>query len=205
MIKKTIINKKTGKLMNLAIYDGFSSMDSLLNHVSNNYSLKEEHVAIVKFLGMYYGIVFDGYEKEIMIGLEKVWYRQGGKMYEENTDDFIQPYYVSNLSKKEFFNKQVYLDLKSLDKDIEIYVVKIGKYQLVNQYRYASCFAILLGITFYTDFYSDYEYQRNLYEYFDTSYFYTIFKNNKSIAGINPFQSRVLLKDGRIRKHNFYK
>lgn len=204
MIKKEIILENTmyniKKEIELEIFDGYSSKDNLIQYLKK-LNLNLNNVAIIKFLNMFYAVCIDGFNKEIIIGSENIIYRNDVHMIRIYQDDklksFKLPYKINNIDKRNFYHTQIYSDLKKIDNDITIYIIKNNKWTNVTEYKYSKTYAILLGLPFYNTFFNKDEYVL-LSPYFDTGYYLKLYRE-KNIIGINPFMSKVMFKDGTIK------
>ena len=200
MIKKTIeierywqTNNK--KFLNLEIYEGFASKKDAISFMEKLF-LTEERYAIIEFLNMFYVVVFENYDKEIMIGKEVTWYCLNKDMYNVSTKNFKLPFSINSLASRNT-NPAIANDLRKIDPNLNVYKFKSNGWQNVNQYQYSKTFATLLGLTFYSDMFCEDDIHV-LTHYFDTGFYRNIFKGKRGIVEINPFQSRAKLPSGKI-------
>lgn len=186
-------NSNMSKSIDLIIYDGFKTKDDLLEWVFDK-SLPIEHLVVIKFLDMFYGVCFESFEKEIIIGKTQTWVYNGSKMNVYVSKDFHSEIKIDGLKKKKFYSQGIYTNLLSIDRSIEI----INNDRDISKYEYAKSYVILLGLTFFT---SDTAYfKRDELELLSTyfinyGYFHKIF-NKKTVVSINPFLSLVRTENG---------
>lgn len=204
MVKKEIILKNNmysiEKEIELEIFDGYNSKENLI-HDLKKLNLNLNHVAIIEFLNMFYAVCIDGFNKEIIIGSENIIYRNGVHMVRiyqyYKLKNFKLPYKINGIDKRIFHHTQIYSDLKKIDNNITIYIIKNNKWTNITEYKYSKTYAILLGLPFYNTFFNKDEYVL-LSPYFDIGYYLKLYKE-KNIIGINPFMSKVMFKDGTIK------
>ena len=206
MIKKQIVLERfeKKKRIYLDIYEGYDTAFELMNAVENA-GLNKDYIVVIKFLDMYYGVFFESLEKEIIIGKNKVWFRDNYIMYCGNLDRINLPYKINSLkTHNNIWSLGVSQDLRNIDSNIKIFRFKKGNFENIQQYAYATTYLILLGITFYSDsiFFTKDEGFSFLPNYFGFNW-NCAFKN-PDIEAINPFKSLVRMKDGSVKKYRFY-
>lgn len=176
-------------------FDTLEDLKELLEIKKIDYS----KCAVVYFLKSYYVVIFEGYDREYMIGKENVFYTDGNYiMHEATTKKFTPKFYPNKLKVQEYRHKQLYYDLLAIDKDIDVF---IEDKSVVNT-AYGKTYAILLGLTFMSTYFN----RQNAYLLKD--YFFDDYDDvfsNYDIYGINPFKGKVIHNDGKIRHFQFYK
>lgn len=190
------------KPVRLDIYDGFQTKQELINYVDKKLEVDLEQLVIIYFLGKYYGVLFESFEKEIMIGEEQIWWRNHNKMYySNNVANFKKPYSIGSLRTRAFHNNQIALDLKEFDSHIAIYRIKNDRWVDISSYKYSDTYLSLLGLTFYHCSFS-YE-ELNLLSYYFDYFNYQRFFKNDSVVSINPFKGVIYYRDGKQKKMKF--
>lgn len=114
-IKRTIEvqHYNTSATIDLSIYEGFATLEDLVRFMTNH-DIEKHLYVVVKFLAMYYAVIYQDISKEIMIGKDEYWYRKDSLMHKRETKTFQYPYSTKNLNKSIRFTDQIAKDLSSL-------------------------------------------------------------------------------------------
>lgn len=152
--------------------------------------------AVVRFRGEWYGVGFERYAREVMMGKEEVWYRWCNRMCCARVLDYRPPYVTQVLTYKRLCGT-IAKELRGIDANIEVeatpgYVAKQqGK-------AWKSCFLVLLGLTFHDEYYRAEEIDE-LRRYFRREEWLVAYRGILRKSGadaINPFRGRLLFADG---------
>lgn len=179
------------------VHKGFETKEDLTNLLlTKGYDL--DYVVIVKFLNMYYGVIFEDYDRNYIIGKLKTYYVSDKYIHVAcNTETFKPKFYPTFIKEQIYKHQTLAYDLKMQDANIDVFV----KDTSIAEYEYANTYIVILALTFIDYYFSKHEmYILNEY-YFSQDYSNTL--NNK-VIGINPFKGKVMLSNGAIRNHQFY-
>lgn len=225
--KKSVILTKEGIKITLEIYKGFYSLEEALEFIDKE-DLDIKLLSFVKFLSMYYLIMFESNEEKAIIGKEVNWQSKNHYLEAKSNSRFKLNYRSTTLEYRDF-NPQIYEDLRLIDKDIKIIAFREGSqenminvkkycsehqgsggfFEDISEHSYGHTFAVLLGLTFYSSFYNGNIANIIIDKYFSSNYItdepYAIYKMPHTVVlGINPFKGEQLLDDGTVKKKRFY-
>lgn len=193
-----IFNSNLGTTnMLFRIHKGFETKDDLTNLLlKKGYNL--DYVVIVKFLNMYYGVVFEDYDRNYIIGKLKTYYVSEKYIHVScNTKTFKPKFYPTFIKEQIYKHQTLAYDLRFQDRDIDVFIQN----KSIIEYEYANTYIVILALTFVDYFFGKSEmYILNEY-YFSQDYGDTL---SGSVIGINPFKGKIMLSNGAIRNHQFY-
>lgn len=194
-----LLNRKNVKML-YRIHKGFDTIDDLKEYVAKK-NIDYKHIAVIKFLGMYYVVAFEDYNRELMIGKNNYFYTNDKYMLIQGnaqTKSFKPKFYPSFLYEKKYKHFQLYYDLEMIDENIDILKEDVS----IKENVYAKAYAIILGLTF-CSFYIKKDELEILDYYFSDNYSY-IFREKPSVLGINPFKGKLLYNKGRKVNYQFF-
>lgn len=193
-----IFNSSLGSTnMLFRVHKGFENKDDL-----NSLLLKKGYnldcVVVVKFLNMYYGVIFEDYDRNYIVGKLKTYYVSDKYIHIAcNTETFKPKFYPTFIKKQVYKHQTLAYDLRFEDENIDVLIND----KSIATYEYANTYIVILALTFVDYYFSkDEMYILNTY-YFSQDYSDTLSNN---IVGINPFKGKVMLSSGAIRNHQFY-
>lgn len=224
--KKVLLTSEDIKIT-LEVYDGFDTVVDAVNFVREK-DIDLEIVSFVKFMEMYYLVLLEDNEWKSIIGKNVNWQAKNHYLEIKNNTRFKLSYTPTTLQCKSF-NPQIYNDLKLVDSDLKVFLFTKGRHEDVlhkkkycdgllgsngffediTEFGHGQTFAVLLGLTFYSSFFSGNIALMIIDKYFSRNYFckepFKIYKMPHTVVlGINPFKGEQLLDDGSIRKKRFY-
>lgn len=181
------------------IHKGFDSLVDLRGFLSS-INIDYDKSIVIRFLEQYYAIVFEDYDREIIIGKDDCYYtNEKYQLIKCKTKNF-QPKFLPTFIKKQVYNNlQLYYDLEEIDTNFDI--LKNGK--SIKGSDYAKTYAIILGVSFISHYFT-YDELFILKAYFDEDYSY-IFNTMSGVEGINPFKGKIKYLNGNIRNFQFFK
>ena len=197
-----IVNKRTNTPLKLNIYDGFKDMNSLNFRLRRYTRLNSKNVVIVVFQGMYYALATDGLERAVIMGNQTVWYYKNHILHKTTWMYFEEPYRIKTLLKKISSKNQIARDLKELDPNLQVVAWWDNGYEVITNKKQSEHYLNILGRTFYEVYFNIDNYKEELLPYFETYTLGSYFKSG--VAGINPFQNKVLMTNGRSLRTRFY-
>lgn len=200
-IKFSFIKNYTSSLgstnMLFTIHKGFDNIHDLQQLLVKK-KLDLEHVVIVKYLNMYYGVIFEDYNRNYIIGKLRTYYVNDNYIQIGcNTETFTPKFYPTFVKKQVYKHQTLASDLKHTDSDIDVYLNN----KSIVDFEYANTYIVILALTF-VSYYFSYEEMYILNNYYFSQDYSNCFSSQ--IAGINPFKGKVMLKNGGIRNRQFY-
>lgn len=192
-----LLNRKNVKML-YRIHKGFDTIDDLKEYVAKK-NIDYKHIAVIKFLGMYYAIAFEYYNREFMVGKNNYFYTNDRYMLiQGKTPNFKPKFHPTFLYKKDYTHFQLYYDLEMIDENIDILKEDVS----IKENVYAKAYAIILGLTFFSSYIKRDELEILDY-YFKDNYSY-IFREKPGVLGINPFKAKLLYNNGRKVNYQFF-
>lgn len=192
---------KNEKRVDLNIYKGFKTYEQLLNFAGGA-GIPFEYMIVVCFMDEYYIVLYESFEKQIIIGGEIAWYRYDGKFNcIQGLDDFELPYQINGLKKNAFRHLQLADNLRQIDSLITVKMFTNYEWKDLTKFKYSKIYIILLGLTFCETFFTREEFFKYLGDYYDFEPYQDAFRD-KNIVSINPFKGMVQFEDG---KESFYR
>ncbi|MEW5933423.1 MAG: hypothetical protein AB1816_07570 [Bacillota bacterium] len=194
--------------MELEVHPGFPDALSARAWVES-LGLEPGLCALVRFLGVWYAVIYDTLEREVMAGSQLVWFTRNLVLECVPTPSFRLPYPVRKLSRAHGWSEGVWEDLLRVDPGLGVYLVRYPRLSPglveVTRWKYARPYAILLGITFYDRWWSLEDCSGVLRRYFTWSESWPgWFRGRRDVVGINPFRSLVFLRDGSVCRRRFW-
>lgn len=188
-------------VVNLKFYPGFANIPDALCALQRK-NIDEDSFLIIRFNKQHYAVGYDGPNKVIIIGSDRVWYKSKGYFVNCNLNDFSMPYPVSR-NRMEVKSSMLSRELEQQDSDLAVYELKKGKV-CASDIEKARCHLAVLAASFHHEFYTK-EGIATLKEYFSTRemegfaalFEYKIPLNDAQVTGINPFKcyARVTLNE----------
>lgn len=184
-------------------YDGFDSLDECAAHIFNSH-YENSTYRIVKFLNMYYAVVYENTQHQQVIGKDVSYYTKN-KLF------LTSPRPPHSLVVKQRVRLPVltaiYHELYSFDPSLKVYRLEEGnpnQFVEVKDSHEETHYIVLLGITF-----KDVWYPCNtphhiahsratLNVYFNAGYDFMLFGKYVNAIAINPFQRLICLAKGRV-------
>lgn len=188
--------------MLFAVHKGFESLDELKDLLAEK-KIDYNCVVVVKFLNMYYGIIFEDYNRNYIIGKLKTYYvNDEFIMIGCNTKSFKMKFNPTKIKKQIYTHQTLAADLFAQDPNMDVLLND----ESIFGYKYANTYAIILALSF-VDYYFTYDEMYILNNYYFSQDYSSKFKSG--VIGINPFRGYIMLRgDGpsnyKIRKHQFY-
>lgn len=183
-------------------YDGFDSLERCAAYIFNSH-YEHSTYRIVKFLNMYYAVVYENTQQQQVIGKDVSYYTKNRLL-------LTSPRPPHSLVAKQRVRLPVftviYHELHSFDPTLKVYRLSEDSHQFVeveNSHEEIP-YIVLLGITF-----KDVWYPCNtphhiahscalLNVYFNKGYDFMLFGKYVNATAINPFQRLICLAKGRI-------
>lgn len=175
-------------------YSGFKNYKDLLEYINEKIKYKE-NLKIVEIDSEFYAVGIETPNKQLIIGKEKVYYRnRDGYMISSNTDSFIAPYTIDDYTWTSFTSK-LYDEYIEEVGYMNLYHIKGDKIILVD--NPINCYFTFLINSFIDKFYTIDE-----FDYYD----YSSYKNinimkrdlleisDVKVVAINPFKSKIKIK-----------
>lgn len=157
-----------------------------------------QYVVIVKYLDMYYGIIFEDYNRSYIIGKLRTYYVNDNYIQIGcNTETFTPKFYPTFVKKQVYKHQTLAYDLKHTDSNIDVYL----KDRSIAKFEYSNTYVVILALTFVEHYFSYNEIYILSNYYFSQDYSDCF---TSKIVGINPFKGKVIRKDGGIRNYQFY-
>lgn len=201
-MRKLQFNIKNEKQVDLEIYSGFRNRVQLLDFIERN-GIPLEHMTVVFFMDAYYIVLYEDFDKQVIIGADVFWYRENGKFKQGQVgESFKLPYPINELKKRAFRHLQLADDLNAIDSLLSVYTFDGRGWKELTNYKYSKIYVILLGITFCETFFTRDEFFKYLGKYYDFEPYEQAFRN-KEIVAINPFRGMVRYEDGNEKFYKF--
>ena len=183
-------------------YDGFDSLDECTAYILNS-PYENATYRIVKFLHMYYAVVYENTQQQQVIGKDVSYYTKNRLL-------LTSPRPPHSLVAKQRARMPVftviYHELHSFDPTLKVYRLSEDAHQFVeveNNYKEIP-YIVLLGITFKDAWYpcnTPHHIAHScalLNIYFNKGYDFMLFGKYVNAIAINPFQRLICLAKGRI-------
>jgi len=165
------------------IEEAFSCLDGL--------GVKRRNAVVIRYRERYYPVLMESFQKEIVIGADKIWFREDGYFFVEKADLFKMPYEISRKVKKTL-SKGVVEDMLKDDPHLEAYTLSYGEINKDDSFIHSdNNYPVLLGLTFKDDFFTK-DQVHLLHKYFSNCSIYSEFMEEKRITAINPFKSLAI-------------
>ncbi len=165
------------------IEEAFSCLDGL--------GVKRRNAVIIRYRKKYYPVLMESFQKEIVIGVDKVWSREDGYFFAEKTDLFTMPYEINRKIKKTL-SRGIVEDMLKDDPYLEAYTYSFGEINKDDSFIHINNnYPVLLGLTFKDDFFTT-DQVHLLHKYFSNCSIYSEFMKKRGIAAINPFKSLAI-------------
>lgn len=187
------------------VYWGSETIDSLVENVEY-LGLNKAHGYYIKFNSSFYAVFTDSLTRQIIIGRDKVFYKQNNRLIETTIGEAKIAYKVLGRDVREY-TPTLAAELLFLDSDLEVYEypnVKSKEYRIVNNPSIKmSNYVVLLGVTFSSRFYTVYE-DKEMRKYFKhTDDIMSFLKRTKGAICIDPFTQNIKFQDGSIGAYSF--
>lgn len=186
-----------------SFYEGFDTLEDCQHFIFNESHYANHYFRIVKFLNMYYAVIYENTQFQQIIGKDLCYYNKNNLFLSGHRPP-------SNLTFKDRIALPVipliYHELHIFDEDICVYHLPDAHATHFVQcsLQNAISYVVLLGVTFKDIWYlcnnpHNIAHNRALLNlYFNDGHGFTLFgKYSKAIA-INPFQRLIYLSKGRI-------
>ena len=166
-----------------AIEKAFSCLDGL--------GAKGKAAVAVKYKGQYYPILMQSFSREVIIGMDRTWFKEDGYFLVKKTEQFKMPYNIDSRVKKSIMDG-ILKDMLNEDPSLKAYVVRAGIVEEDDSFIHESNnYPVLLGLTFKDDFYTKKELHL-LRNYFKDYSDFDWFMSKYGIESINPFKSLAI-------------
>ncbi len=170
------------------IEEAFSCLDGL--------GIKRKVAVVVKYKGQYYPVLMQSFLREVVIGMDRTWFKKDGYFLVKKTEEFKMPYNIDYRVKK-FIMGGILDDMLNEDPSLKTYVSRAGVVEEDDSFIHESNnYPILLGLTFKDIFYTREELHL-LRHYFNDYSNFDRFMSGNGIESINPFKS-LAIKEGKL-------
>ncbi len=188
----------------LSVYGGFKTMPAVVSVMQRQLYLPLRSFAIVRFQGTYYGVAYGGPNREVVVGENVVWFRKNWIMREARRNEFRLPYEIAVFNEEDAWIPGVWRQMRRADPGFAVFRFdRKGDPKDITSCENSRIYITLLGLTVIDGFWTR-EDLPDLNAYFEESPGYERVFHDRTIRGINPFRSRVLLDNGAIRTRPFY-
>lgn len=183
-------------------YEGFQSFDACLEYIIESHYNNSSYV-IIKFLDMYYAVVYENTQHQQIIGKDLAYYTKNNLFLVAHRPPV-------NLTIKDRVRLPVipliYHELFAFDPTIRAYRIPEGGSTNFEEFPVhdALAYIVLLGVTFKDIWFScnnSHSITHNraiLNMYFNEGHGFTLFGKYSNAIAINPFQRLIYLPKGRI-------
>ena len=195
-----LLNRKNVSML-YRVHKGFDTIEDLKEYVAYK-GIDYKHIAVIKFLNMYYAVAFEDYNRELMIGKNNYFYTNDNYiLIQGNTQakSFKPKFYPTFLYEKKYKHFQLYYDLEMIDENIDIFKEDVS----IKESIYSKAYAIILGLTF-CSFYIKRD-ELEILDYYFSDNYSDVFRDYPWVSGINPFKGKVRNERGGTRNHQFFK
>lgn len=174
---------------------GFYSVDTLLFNL-DVLGVKRSAAVIIKYTESYYAVLMENLQKQVVIGLDKIWFKEDGYFRVKKWDDFKMPYEMTRRVKSDF-SPGILNEMLAKDPDLAAYAFRYGNLEEDGSYlKGSNNYPTLLGLTFKDDFYMR-DQLYHLKKYFNDHDLYERFMRENNLTAVNPFKS-LAVKDSKI-------
>lgn len=185
-------------------YEGTETIDEM-NENLKKLGLGKSKGYYIHLENQFYAVFFGGYDKQIVIGKEKVFFSRNGRLVESSIGEANIQFEVNGKEIREITNTLA-RELHLLFDPIDIYeypAVNSREYRKADECVQLSNYVVLLGVTFASRFYT-LNHAEEMSPYFiHTPELISFLRRTKGAIAIDPFSQLIQFKDGKIGTYSY--
>lgn len=186
------------------IYHGADTIEDMNENIER-LGLNKAKCYFIKLNGQFYAVFFDSFEKEVIIGANKVFFNRNGRLNESTVGEAKIGYNISSRNVK-WITDTLARELNFLYNPIEIYEypnVNSKEYREVQSDIRLSNYVVLLALTFVSRFYTIFDAEKMRDYFIHTDELISFLKRTKGAVEIDPFSQEVRFKDGSVGTYSY--
>lgn len=184
-------------------YEGTETIEELEEHLTF-LKLSKSKCYFVKFLNQYYAVFYDTIDREIIIGKEKMFYTDNGRLEEVVVGAVKIPYDIKTRSVG-YITDTLAQELNRIDPELQLFYypnVRSKHLKEASDEVKFSKFVVILAVTFASKFYNVTN-SNEMYPYFKlTSELIGFLRRTAGAVAIDPFSQYIKFQDGSLGKYS---
>lgn len=186
-------------------YSGTRSISDLENTIIK-LGLPLSKCYFIRFLNQYYAVFYDTYEREVIIGKEKLFFANEGRLEKTTIEEAVIPYSIYSRDNKSI-RETLARELNEIDPNLDVFYYPNSTSSIIKkapEHIKISKYVVILGVTFSSKFFD----LNNIYEmepYFNlTTELQSFLYRTRGAEAIDPFKQLIRFQDGSLCKYRIY-
>lgn len=185
-------------------YFGTDTIEEMNENIEK-LGLNKAKCYFIKLNNQFYAVFFENFDKEVIVGRDKVFYTKNGRLTEDTIGNANIGFNITSRNVK-FFTETLAAELNYLYNPIEIYEypnIKSKEYRLVDKDIRLSNYVVILGVSFASRYYTLSDTEQMLKYFVHTPELMSFLRRTKGAISIDPFSQLIKFEDDRVAPYSY--